>query len=175
MKRYIESRIKQQSNRNFLRSMTVFFVLLLFRVYRNTTMAASTNSANKERTGPSGPVPVDLPGHHCPEAANRGRRQQGWPLQIRQARQIGHQVEICSCLTIQLPSARPQGFRVANHREAIALSSRKILRTCLSFFFVISIQMFKIWNLSFFLFLILIGEKFLIFNQRSFAFIYTRW
>lgn len=158
MKRYIESRIKQQSNRNFLRSMTVFFVLLLlFRVYRNTTMAASTNSANKERTGPSGPVPVDLPGHHCPEAANRGRRQQGWPLQIRQARQIGHQVEICSCLTIQLPSARPQGFRVANHREAITLSSRKIYYVLISFFFVISIQMFKIWN--FFLFSVLFNSN----------------
>lgn len=90
-------------------------------------MAASTNSANKERTGPGGPVPVDLPGHHCPEAANRGGRQQGWPLEVRQACQIGHQVEICSCLTVQLPSARPEGFRVANHREAITLSSCKIL------------------------------------------------
>lgn len=105
--------------------MTLFSVLLL-RTYRNTTMAASTNSANKKRTGPGGPVPVDLPGHHCPEAANRGGRQQGWPLQVRQTRQIGHQVEICSCITIQLPSARPQGYRVANHREAITLSSCKI-------------------------------------------------
>ena len=105
--------------------MTLPSVLLLW-IYRNTTMAASTNSANKKRTGPGGPVPVDLPGHHCPEAANRDGRQQGWPLEVRQARQIGHQVEICSCVTVQLPSARPQGFRVANHRETVTPSSCKM-------------------------------------------------
>lgn len=92
-------------------------------------MAASPNSADKKRTGPGGPVPVDLPGHHCPEAADRGRRQQRRPLQVRETRQIRHQVQIRSCLAVQLPSARPQGFRDTDHREAIPSSSRKLDRS----------------------------------------------
>lgn len=90
-------------------------------------MAASANSANKKRTGPGGPVPVDFPGHHCPEAANRYGRQQRWPLEVRQVSQIGHQVQIRSSLTVQLPSACPEGFRVTNHHQTIAFSSCKFI------------------------------------------------
>lgn len=88
-------------------------------------MADPANSADQKRTGPGGPVPADLPGHHYPKADDRGRRQQERPIEVRETRQIGHQVQIRSCLTVQLPSASPQGLRVADHCETIASNSCK--------------------------------------------------
>lgn len=98
-------------------------------MFRDTVMAAPANSAHQERAGPRGPVPADVSGHHRPEAAHRDGRQQGRPLQVRQARPIGHQIEIGPSLPIQLPPAGPEGHNPADRRQTIAPGSCESLIT----------------------------------------------
>lgn len=91
-------------------------------------MAAAANSAHQKRTRPRGPVPADVSGHHRAEAAHRDGRQQGRPLQVRQARQIGHQIEIGPSVSIQLPSAGLERHSCADHHQTIASGSCKPLQ-----------------------------------------------
>lgn len=88
-------------------------------------MAAPANSAHKKRTRPCGPVPADVSRHHRPEAADRDGRQQRRSFEIRQTRQIGHQIEIGSGITIQLPFAGTEGHGRSSHHQTIALGSCK--------------------------------------------------
>lgn len=88
-------------------------------------MAAPANSAHQERAGPCGPVPADVSRHHRPQTAHRDGRQQRRSLQIRQTRQIGHQVEIGPSFSVQLTPAGPEGYSRADHRQTIAFGSCK--------------------------------------------------
>lgn len=99
----------------------------LFTLYRDTIMAAAANSANKKRTRPRGLVPADVSRHHRPKTADRNGRHQRRPLQIRQARQIGHQIKIGPGLAVQLASASFEGLNCTNYHQTIAFGSCKSL------------------------------------------------
>lgn len=90
-------------------------------------MASTTNSTDQKRTRLGRSVPVNLPGHNGFEAADRDGRQQGWPIEICQTREIGYQIEICPRLAIQLPPSGSEGFRLAHHGKTIASGSCKFL------------------------------------------------
>jgi len=89
-------------------------------------MAAAANSTHKKRTRPRGPVPADVSRHHRPEAADRNGRQQRRPFQIRQARQIGHQIEIGPGLPVQLACAGSERSSCADYHQTIASGSCKL-------------------------------------------------
>ena len=88
-------------------------------------MAVTTNSPNKKRTGPSGPVPADFSRHHRIETTHRDRRQQRWPFQVRQTSQISYQIQVGPRFPIQLSSASTERFNDTSCNKAIAFGSCK--------------------------------------------------
>ena len=87
-------------------------------------MAAVTNSTNKKRTGPGGPVFTDFSRHHCIKTAHRDRRQQRWPFQVCQISQISYQIQVGPRFPIQLSFASTERFNDTYCNKAIAF------RTC---------------------------------------------
>lgn len=92
-------------------------------------MAAAADSADQERAGPGGPVPADLPRHHRPEAADRDGRHEGRPVQVRQARALGHEVALRSRLAVQLAPAGPQGLRRPRRRQTVTSRPREYIHS----------------------------------------------
>lgn len=100
-------------------------------------MAATADSADKERARPGGAVPAHLSGHHRAQAANRDGRHQGRPVEIRQAREIGHQVAIGPRVAVQLTPASHKGLGHANrHGQADALG------TCKYYYYILHFLLF---------------------------------
>jgi len=88
-------------------------------------MATVANSAHKKRTRPRGLVPANVSRHHRLETTHRNGRQQRWPFQICQARQISHQIEIGPSFSVQLPSSGFERYSCADYHQTIASGSCK--------------------------------------------------
>jgi len=91
-------------------------------------MAAVANSTHQKRTRPRGLVPADFSRHYRFETTYRNGRQQRRPLQVRQTRQISHQIEIGSSFSIQLPSAGFERYSCTDYHQTIAFGSCKLLK-----------------------------------------------
>lgn len=105
----------------------VSVILFFLTICRDTIMAAVANSAHQKRTRPRGLVPADISRHHRTEATHRNGRQQRRSLQVRQTRQISHQIEIGPSFSIQLPSAGLERDTRTDHHQTIASGSCKSL------------------------------------------------
>jgi len=103
-------------------------LFFFFTIYRDTIMAVVANSTHQKRTRPCGLVPTDISRHHRPEAAHRNGRQQRWPLQVRQARQISYQIEIGSSFSVQLPFAGFERHNCTDYHQTIAFGSCESLQ-----------------------------------------------
>lgn len=90
-------------------------------------MAAATNSANKKRTGPGGPVSANISGYNCIETTHRDGRQQRRPFQVCQTSQISYQVQVGPRFPIQLSSASTERFNDTSCNKAITFRSCKYI------------------------------------------------
>lgn len=86
-------------------------------------MAAATDRPDQERTGPGGPVPLDVPRHNRLEAANRDGRHERWPVEIRQTCKIRHQVQVRPSIAIQLAPACSEGLGHTRHHQTVPSGS----------------------------------------------------
>jgi len=102
------------------------YLFFFFTIYRDTIMATVANSAHKKRTRPRGFVPANVSRHHRLETTHRNGRQQRWPFQIRQARQISHQIEIGLSFSVQLPSSGFERYSCTDYNQTIASGSCKL-------------------------------------------------
>lgn len=108
-------------------------------------MAVVANSTHQKRTRPRGLVPADISRYHRPEAAHRNGRQQRWPLQVRQARQISYQIEIGFSFSVQLPFAGFERYNCSDYQtiafgscESLLHNLIKIKNLCLYIFIFLS-------------------------------------
>ena len=71
-------------------------------MFRNTTMATSPNSTNKERKGSRGIIFIDLPRYNSLETTDRDRRSEGRPVEICKISKIRHAITFRPRLTIYI-------------------------------------------------------------------------
>ena len=90
-------------------------------------MAAAADSPDQERAGPRRPVLADVPRHNGAEAADRDRRHEGRTVQVRQAREIGDEVEVRSRLAVQLTSASAERLGYTCRHQAVPSWTREYI------------------------------------------------